>query len=179
MPRVVRAGGKQGRLATTQRLSKVSGYAPSGFGNTKLAPKFELKLNGVSMLNKMFRKMYVSSDTEIAKAMERVTKRLVFKVKEMLISGEYKAYQSGKLYRSIKRQVEIITENLIYAVVGSFGVEYAVYVHEGTSKRGAKPFLTAVLEKEFNSIVKTLTKAIENDIIGKSGGGHGHGGGCH
>lgn len=46
------------------------------------------------------------------------------------------------------------------AVVGSWGVEYATYVHEGTRKMRARPYIRETLEEKKDYIRRSISRAV-------------------
>ena len=81
-----------------------------------------------------------------------------------MIQGVYRAYDTGKLYRSIHYQIEKMALNVIYCTVGSYDVPYAIYVHEGARGKAPNEFLRRALDKNKNKIIKMINAGIRKDV---------------
>lgn len=102
----------------------------------------------------------------IEKAMTTAAMNVEGKAKENCQPGTSPYYRAphitGTMLRSISSKVEM-KSNEVHGVVGA-GVEYAIDVHEGTSRMEARPFiLDAILEKE-SETVEILSGAVEEAI---------------
>lgn len=80
--------------------------------------------------------------TNTQNALQAVGQEAVSLIRDqMLFGGYYKApYDTGRLFRSI--DFSVIDQNTVY--VGT-DVPYGKYVHEGTYKMGARPFIRDAL----------------------------------
>lgn len=163
MPRRVRISGRIGRMANA-KLYNVSGTAPESFGNLRLSPKFDISVHGSVAVNKIFRRIYSNAESETKRAMDKAARLLVREVKKNLISGDLRAYDTGKLYRSIAYQIEKSTLNAISMTVGSYDVEYAIYVHEGTSKMPSRPFLSRTFQMNEKKIIDIIRDGLNKDV---------------
>ena len=90
------------------------------------------------------------------------------KAKENCTPGQSPYYKAplitGTMRRSISSKVEV-KGNEIRGVVGA-GVDYAIDVHEGTSRMEARPFiLDAITEKEDDTL-GFLSDAVESNLRG-------------
>lgn len=103
----------------------------------------------------------------IEKAMTTAAMNVEGKAKENCTPGQTPYYRApfitGTMRRSISSKVEVKGYNEVHGIVGA-GVEYAIDVHEGTSRMEARPFiLDAILEKESETVV-ILSDAMEEAI---------------
>lgn len=80
--------------------------------------------------------------------------------------GEYPANQSGQLLGSIDYDVE--SRALRVGSHGAFnkGYDYAVGLHEGTSKMAPRPYLTKAVEENIGAIETTLGRVTWQLILG-------------
>jgi len=102
----------------------------------------------------------------IEKAMRIAAMNVEGKAKENCTPGQSPYYRAphitGTMLRSISSDAKV-KGNEVHGIVGA-GVDYALDVHEGTSKMEARPFiLDAIIEKEGETI-KTLSDAVEEAI---------------
>lgn len=102
----------------------------------------------------------------IEKAMTTAAMNIEGKAKENCTPGQTPydraPFITGTMRRSISSKVEIKNSE-VHGIVGA-GVEYAVDVHEGTSRMEARPYiLDAILEKE-SETADILSDAVENAI---------------
>lgn len=100
------------------------------------------------------------------KAMRTAAMSVEGKAKENCQPGKSPYYRAphitGTMLRSISSKVEV-KGNEVHGIVGA-GVDYALDVHEGTSRMEARPFiLDAILEKESETI-EILSDAVEEAI---------------
>jgi len=162
MPRPVRITGTKGRRAIPS-LVRTSGVAPSSFLTTRL-PKFSVKLEGANKARKIFDKLLKNSESSLRKAVSASCGIIAYEARRIVMIGPYKAYRTGNMARNIRWMVEEFTLDYIYGVAGVFDVDYAIYVHEGTYKMAAKPFLLLALKRKKKLIIKLLNEALAKDI---------------
>jgi HK97 gp10 family phage protein len=120
---------------------------------------------------------YLTQD-ELKKRLNNVPKAMQEDVLEamtkaaMNIEGEAKKYCApsttiydrapfitGALRRSISSHAKIQGKKIV-GIVGA-GVFYALFVHEGTSKMAARPFLLDAIKNKRPETIKLLSKGIE------------------
>lgn len=84
--------------------------------------------------------------------------------------GEYPAIQSGQLIGSLGYDV-VSSSRLEFGSRGAFnrGYDYAVGLHEGTSKMAPRPFLTKTVDRERGAITRTLGEVTFRRIVGGGG----------
>lgn len=84
--------------------------------------------------------------------------------------GEFPAIQSSQLLNSIGYTVTG-AERLEFGSRGAFnqGYDYAVGLHEGTSKMGARPYLTMTVDRNRTAIHRALGEVTWRKIIGGGG----------
>lgn len=81
--------------------------------------------------------------------------------------GEYPAIQSGQLFGSLDYEVHG-AHQMQFGSRGAFnrGYDYAVGLHEGTSKMGPRPYLTLTVDKQRGAIERTLGEVTFAKIVG-------------
>lgn len=81
--------------------------------------------------------------------------------------GEYPAIQSGQLVGSLDHQMHG-DRRLEFGSRGAFnrGFDYAVGLHEGTSKMAPRPFLTLTVNKERGAIERILGEVTFRKMVG-------------
>lgn len=84
--------------------------------------------------------------------------------------GEYPAIQSGQLVGSLGYDV-VGSNRLEFGSRGAFnkGYDYAVGLHEGTSKMAPRPYLTKTVDSERGTIQRTLGEVTFRRIVGGGG----------
>jgi len=162
MPRPVRITGIKGRRAIPS-LVRTSGIAPESFLTTRL-PKFSMTLEGVDRVKRIFKQISKNTQSSMYNAISAATAIVAFEAQRITRVGPYKAYKTGKLSNSIKGMVEKFALDMVEGVAGVFNVDYAIYVHEGTSNMIPKPFLLLALKRKRKIVIKLLRKALEKDI---------------
>lgn len=70
---------------------------------------------------------------------------------------------TGRLFDSIEGSVNVINANVYQTVVGT-DVEYAEYVHEGTSKLKGRPFITDGILDSREAIKEAIREALRNGM---------------
>lgn len=81
--------------------------------------------------------------------------------------GGYPAVQSGQLIGSIDYEVQGVRA-LWFGSRGAFnrGYNYAVGVHEGTSKMAARPYLKLTVDRKKAEIARVLGDSVYQKLIG-------------
>ena len=164
MPRKVRSTGSIGRRPSSS-LGRVTGQAPTSFLSGRMAPKFSFTVTGMQSVDRAFQMLLRNSRSATYNAIRAATAILYKEMASLIKSGPLKAYDTGALYRSIKSEMERYTQNEIYGVAGSFGVKYAIYVHDGSQGRWPKPFANVAITRKKALIKKMIKKAISEDIV--------------
>ena len=85
--------------------------------------------------------------------------------KKIIKYGEYRAYDTGRLYNDIRYLLEIHTKDILYSAIGTFKVPYSVYVHEGTYLMRERPFLSMAFKRKMKVIIRIMENAIAEDLI--------------
>lgn len=73
---------------------------------------------------------------------------------------------TGRLYDSITATVQRQSDNTYTVSVGT-DVPYAVYVHEGTRKLKARPFITDAMSDSYQAIESAIAKTLRNAMKGR------------
>ena len=103
-------------------------------------------------------------------AMQAVAKVLVEAVQYKILygysvphgkDGHTEILESGTLFDSIEAEPEKVSQNTYGCTVGS-GVQYASYVHDGTSKLGGRPFIRDAILDSGPAVTEVLTEIIPN-----------------
>lgn len=128
-------------------------------------PKFDIKIENLPEIKAAFKK-----------APERMTKNLNDAIKKTLFNiqrGEFENYQAlgihiitRGLYSSIQRG--LYTTNLKGEVgpnvTGSPGVNYAIYVHEGTKYMRSRPFLMMAVASKREETTRYFKEAVQTTL---------------
>lgn len=70
---------------------------------------------------------------------------------------------TGRLFDSIQASVNVINANMYQTVVGT-DVEYAKYVHDGTSKLKGRPFITDGIMESKEDIKVAIREAMRSGM---------------
>ena len=121
---------------------------------------------GIEELQAKLRNMSLTMGPMIEKGMTDAVQNVEGKVKENCTPGSSPYYKAplitGTLRRSISSKVES-RGNEVKGIIGA-GVDYAIDVHDGTSRMPPRPFiLDAITEKEQETL-KILGDAVEEGI---------------
>ena len=76
-----------------------------------------------------------------------------------------KAVDTGRMKSTITSAVTEISAKHLYGIVG-VGTHYAIYVHEGTHKMGARPFLTTALRNKKKAIFNLFKHHVSRELKG-------------
>lgn len=95
-------------------------------------------------------------------AMERsksdLSEYLVEMVQEEILYGYSRPIvDTGALFDSIQAEVQAASQNA-YTVSAGSNLHYAKYVHNGTTKMRARPFITSAFNKNQDKIKKIMTE---------------------
>ena len=126
--------------------------------------KFSFTIKGVSKFNRNMKIILRNSESLIYKAVDLSCKMLATEASRICLSGPYEAYDTGKLARSMKAMVEKYTLDYISGVAGSFGVDYAIYVHEGTRYMIPRPFLIIAIKRKQKVITNIIQRAFKKEL---------------
>lgn len=162
MPRRVRVTGIKGARKPTP-LIKVPGVAPGSFLTTRM-PKFSMQVKGVRAFENKINKLIKNSESSLGKAVAASTKIIAKEAQRITRVGPYKAYATGRMSNAIMAQVEEIVQDMVKGVAGVFGVDYAVYVHEGTGVMEARPFLLLAAKRKKRLVENIIRKALLKDM---------------
>ena len=89
-------------------------------------------------------------------ASEELKTKIVEWIREQMIYGYAKeVYDTGATFDSISANVKRASQNT-YTVQGGAGTDYAVYVHNGTRKMAARPFIRDALAGNIENIRKIV-----------------------
>lgn len=163
MPRRVTGAGIGGRK-TGSAYGKVSGKAPSSFFKGPKAPKLSVKVYGVEKAISAFNKVITNVESSTYKAFVGVLKLLEYEIKRVIRVGKYKAFDTGFMHDHVKWMVEKRFIDYLKGSVGVYGVNYAVYVHEGTRYMLGRAFLLIAIYRKHLLMEKMLREAIAKDI---------------
>jgi len=163
MPRRVRVTGVKGRRHPVF-LSMMSGKAPTDFLSSDRSPKFHIGIIGHGKVINVFKKILNTTPFHIERAVEKSLFLLSFQAKKNLLVGVTRAYKTGKLFNSVSNKLEKVNADFIQGVSGTFGVDYSIYVHEGTYQMESRPFLLLAFIKHEKKIVNTIRMAIIKEM---------------
>jgi HK97 gp10 family phage protein len=121
--------------------------------------------------------LFIAQLTAAKALIEPVTSRIMTKGGDQIAAtGKKNApFLTGSLMRSIKNHgVKASGSQLALSVTAGgesspHDVDYAVYVHEGTSKMGPRPFLRNALNKHTPQIQKEIADVVQLLAAGKPG----------
>jgi hypothetical protein len=83
---------------------------------------------------------------------------------KIVTMGVLRAYKTGKLSESVDAKLEQRNADFAYAVAGTFGIIYSIYVHEGTEKMEARPFLLLSFIRKRKLVVNTIQRGFKADL---------------
>jgi len=107
-------------------------------------------------LQKKLRTLSVSMPPAIEEGMWKAVLNIEQKAKENC------PVKTGATRRSISSEVGF-RGNQCTGVVGA-GTNYSIYIHEGTSKMQARPFLLDAIKEKEEETVEFLSKSIEKEL---------------
>jgi len=162
MPRRVGITGGMGSRSTP--FKKVSGSAPSTFFKKTSAPNFAVKVYGVEKAVRNFNKTFSNIESSMNKTFIAVLKLLEYEIKRTIRVGAYSAYDTGWMHDHVKHLLEKEFVDYLQGSAGVYGVDYAVYVHEGTKFMMGRNFIMVAIAKRYKLIRAMFIKAIQNDI---------------
>jgi HK97 gp10 family phage protein len=94
----------------------------------------------------------------IGTAADNLTEVVVEAIQNKMLWGYYRpVLKTGKTFDSISAQVKRVSQNG-FTVEGGAGTDYAKYVHDGTRKMPARPFITDGLTEATPEIRQALSK---------------------
>lgn len=73
---------------------------------------------------------------------------------------------TGRLFDSITASVQRQSDNTYTVSVGT-DVPYAIYVHEGTRKLKARPFITDAMSDSYKDIESAIARTLRNAMRGR------------
>lgn len=102
----------------------------------------------------------------LKEAMTDAAMNIEGKAKENCTPGQSPYYRAplitGTLRRSISSKVET-KGNEVYGVVGA-GVDYAIDVHEGTSRMEARPFILDAIKDKEDDTLRFISDTVESNL---------------
>lgn len=120
----------------------------------------------IEELQAKLRNISLTMAPAIEKGMEDATMNIEGKAKENCTPGSSPYYKAplitGTLRRSISSEVEQ-RGNEVKGIVGA-GVDYAIDVHDGSSKIPPRPFILDAITEKQNETIKFLEDAVKQGI---------------
>lgn len=117
-----------------------------------------IKVNFASHLDVILEKTAHAMD----KSGDDLSQYLVEIVQEEILYGYSKPIvDTGALFDSIKAEVQMASQNT-YTVNAGSNLHYAKYVHNGTSKMKARPFIRSAFNKNQAKIKEIMTDPFRN-----------------
>ena len=124
-------------------------------------PKFGIKITGVRQFERNIKRVIKNTESATYKAVEKCCNILATEAMKICVNI---AYDTGKLANSMRGMVIAYSIDVVIGQAGSFGVEYALYVHEGTKYMVPRPFLLIAIKNKKDRITRIIHKAYRKDI---------------